>query len=186
MRIIKLKELEKFKAEIKKDLKDKIFIYPTDTIYGLGCSVEGPVEDLYKIKKRDKEKPFSVIVPSKDWIYQNCVVSTLNKSFIEQLLPGPYTIVLKYKTVPKCLENREKTIGVRVFNSPFTKLLKEENLLFITTSVNISEEQHVKSIQEIPEEIKQSVTWAIDAGELGGKPSRVFDLTSDDIKVLRP
>ena len=57
----------------EKKLKEGIFIIPTDTVYGLSCNAKSPklVENLRKIKK--SKQPFSVIAPSKKWIYENCV-----------------------------------------------------------------------------------------------------------------
>lgn len=184
MKIIKLKDL-KGNKEILKDLKDKIFIYPTDTVYGIGCNVEGPVDKIYEIKARDKEKPFSVIVPSKKWIYENCILSKPNKDLIENLLPGPYTIILKYKKVPKKLENEKQTIGVRIFDNLFTEILRQENILFITTSANLKGQDTIKTLKDVPKEIEKIVSWYIDAGKLENRPSRIFDLTSNDIKILR-
>ncbi|GAG45638.1 unnamed protein product, partial [marine sediment metagenome] len=67
--IIKKKEIE-----IRK-LRNSVFIYPTDTIYGIGCNALNSklVKRIRRIKKRDN-KPFSVIAPSKKWIYDNCEV----------------------------------------------------------------------------------------------------------------
>ena len=125
-------------------------------------------------------------MPSLEWIDQNCIVSQVNRDFLKSLFPGPYTAVLKYKSVPKILETPEKTIGVRIVKNKFCDLLRKMNVLFITTSLNISGEENIAKIDNTPEELKQVASIAIDAGELGHRASRVFDLTTDDIRILRP
>ena len=67
---------------IQEILSGKIFIYPTDAIYGLGCNAENidAVNKIKEIKQRDKDKPLSVIAPSIDWIKENLIVDyNLNK-----------------------------------------------------------------------------------------------------------
>jgi len=79
---------------IQRIFNNEIFIYPTDTIYGIGCNAldELAVQKIRLIKGRD-DKPFSVIAPSFDWIYENCDVDVDLKKY----LPWPYTIILKKK-----------------------------------------------------------------------------------------
>ena len=70
-----------------------IFIYPTDTVYGIGCNAENEnsVSRIKLIKAREKEKPLSVIAPSKQWIKENLNTEKID---INKYLPGPYTLVL--------------------------------------------------------------------------------------------
>lgn len=185
MRLVSEKEVftnSVLRKEIIESMKrGDIFIYPTDTVYGIGCSLENfqNAQKIYTAKQRPINKPFSVIVPSKEWIYKNCEISEENKSFLENLLPGPYTAVLPLKKGIKFEANKSNGIGVRIPKHPIAELVKEAGILLITTSVNIAGEKHAKSVQEIPDEIKQIADWIIDAGELGGSPSRVFDMTGE-------
>ena len=136
--------------ELVKDIKEgKIFIYPTDTIYGIGCDATNikSVEKIKEIKLRDKDKPLSIIAPSIDWIKQNCIIDKgldLNKYF-----PGPYTLILKKKN-PDFLTyvSSSDTLGIRIPDSDFTKQIQKSNLPFITTSVNLSEQPFAKSRSE--------------------------------------
>jgi L-threonylcarbamoyladenylate synthase len=194
METIKLNEIfrkEKIKEKIKEAIiRGDIFIYPTDTIYGVGCNSNNidNVKKICKAKNRSLNKPFSVIVPSKEWIEKNTEISKNNMVFVDRLLPGPYTIVLKAKKsvqIPKIVISDEGTIGVRIPKNEFTDFIREQNALFITTSVNMSEEEPVTSIKEIPDQIKNTADWVIDAGELKNPPSRVFDLTANELKISR-
>ena len=73
----------------------KLFIYPTDTIYGIGCDATNKtaVAKIKKLKARDKDKPLSIIAPSKAWIKEKCIVDT----DLDKYLPGPYTLLLEKK-----------------------------------------------------------------------------------------
>ena len=167
--IIKLKDL---KSNISQKIQTKIFIYPTDTIYGLGCDAEDreKVKKIRLIKKRD-EKPFSVIAPSLNWIKKNCQVNFE----IEKYLPGPYTLILKKKN-PEFLKHVSKTeyLGVRIPNHPFIKILQKTKKPIVTTSVNFSGEKPANSVKEINKKILKKVDFIIDGGKLSGKASKII------------
>ena len=154
-------------------LKGKIFIYPTDTIYGIGCDATNnqAVTKIRKIKHRDKNKPLSIIAPSIKWIKQNCIINVNLKKY----LPGPYTIILKKKN-PKFLSQVSDTdsLGIRIPIHPFTKKIQKTGTPFITTSVNLSGEKPVTKISEIPEQILNKVDIIIDKGKLSGRPSTLI------------
>jgi len=148
----------------------KIFIYPTDTIYGLGCNATNinSVEKIKFIKQRDKDKPFSIIAPSIKWIKDNLIVDfDLSKYF-----PGAYTVILKKKKKDflNHISNTD-SLGVRIPNNRFTKIIQRAGVPFITTSVNLQGEKPITSIREIPEQIQKQVDEIIDSGELTGNPS---------------
>ncbi len=153
-------------------LKGKIFIYPTDTIYGIGCNAlnKKAVNKIRQIKRRDK-KPFSVIAPSFEWITEKCIVNFDLKKY----LPGAYTIILKKKN-PSFLSwvSDKKTLGIRIPNHHFTKKIQKVNVPFITTSVNFSGEKPSSSIDEIPKEILNKADYVVNEGKLNGKPSTLI------------
>jgi L-threonylcarbamoyladenylate synthase len=145
-------------------LSGKIFIYPTDTIYGIGCdatNVKG-VEKIREIKKRDA-KPLSVIAPSFTWIENNFIIDF----DIKKYLPGPYTLLLKKKDIDflKHVSENDR-VGVRIPKNDFCFLVQESGVPFVITSVNLSGEPFAKSISEIKKEIIDSVDCVIDIGEL--------------------
>lgn len=151
-------------------ISGKIFIYPTDTIYGLGCDATNvdAVNKIKEIKGRDKDKPLSIIAPSFEWIEKNCIVDCDLKKY----LPGPYTIILKKKDKNFLSHVASgETIGVRIPNSEFTKEIQKASVPFITTSVNLAGEPFATKISDVKEEIKNKVDHIIDAGELNGRPS---------------
>lgn len=163
------------KIKIIEDIKSgKIFIYPTDTVYGLGCNAynEESVKKIKKIKGRDSNKPLSVIAPSLSWILENLET---NEEYLKKYLPGPYTLILKKKDngfMKEC--SPTEALGIRIPANDFTKIIEEANVPFITTSVNLSGEPTPPSIDNIPKEIQNQVDYMIDAGKLEGKPSTII------------
>ena len=158
----------------KKDiLAGKIFVYPTDTIYGLGCNAlnKKAVKKLKELKKRDENKPLSVIAPSFAWIEENCIIDTN----LHHYLPGQYTVILKKKErnfLPWISKSDE--IGIRIPDHLITKDIQRANVPFITTSVNISGEKPIIHISEIPPQIKNTIDIIVDGGMLNGKPSTII------------
>jgi len=155
----------------KEILNGKIFIYPTDTVYGIGCNalVKEAVLKIREIKKRE-QKPFSIIAPSFGWIERNCIIDVDLKKYF----PGPYTVILKKKNKNFLSYVSEgDTIGVRIPNHKFTKRIQFSGVPFITTSVNFSGEKPANKIEEIPQEIINQVDFIFNSGELSGKPSTI-------------
>jgi len=181
MKLIKINQITpKIEEEIIDAIKrGKIFIYPTDTIYGIGCNAYNKfsVNKIKRIKQRD-EKPFSIIAPSFDWIGQNLVLDC----DIHKYLPGPYTIILK-KKYNNYLPYVSKTdsIGIRIPKCDFTKTIQKSEFPFITTSVNLTGEPFATKISDIPDSILEKVDYIIDTGELNGKPSTLI-LNGKEIK----
>jgi len=179
--------IEENKNEIMFEIEcGAIFIYPTDTIYGMGCNAldSFAVNVIRKIKKR-YNKPFSVIVPSLNWIYKNCVVEEKDEKYLKKL-PGKYTLILRSKNKNAvCRETNlnSGTIGVRIPKHEISNLVSELGFPIITTSVNISGEDYLTRIEMLDNRIRKMVDFAIDVGTLNGKPSKVIDLTTG--KVLR-
>jgi len=161
-----------------------VFIYPTDTIYGIGCDAtnDSAVEKIREIKKRDN-KPFSIIAPSIKWIIKNCEVK---KEDLDKL-PGPYTYVLKSKdtTVSKKIAPDSNLLGLRIPNSWFSDIVSELNIPIVTTSVNISGKKHMTCLKDLNENIRDSVDFIIYVGEKKGNPStiiKIIDNKKEEIK----
>ena len=163
----------------------KVLIYPTDTVYGIGCNAEKEmlVEKIFALKGRDRKKPLSVIAPNKEWILAHCAVS---REMLDKYLPGKYTLLLKKKD-PKFLSVAtagSDTIGVRIPAHRFSKIVERARIPFITTSANMSGEKASKSLSEIPREVKDYADILIDDGVLSGIPSTRVDCRSGSEIIL--
>ena len=164
--------------------KGLIFIYPTDTVYGIGCNalIEKSVAKIRRIKRT--RHAFSVIAPSKAWIKKNLVVRKGHEKYIA-LLPGKYTLILRKKdrNFLKGASSSGK-LGIRMPENTFCKMLMREALPFVTTSANLSGEKPITSIEGLAEALK-GADFAVDGGKLKGKASTVIDLTSEKPVILR-
>jgi len=176
------KKINEITAE---DLKTKIIVYPTDTVYGVGCNAldSALVDKVCEIKKRDRGKPISVIAPSKEWILRNFACA---EGAIDKYLPGAYTLVLKKKN-PGFLKGVSvgNSVGVRIIMHDFQNVVSLVGVPFVTTSANVSGDESPTSFGRISEEVKNKVDVLIDGGKLSGKPSKVIDLTEDKERIIR-
>jgi len=101
--------LENQKEFVNEIRKGKIFIYPTDTVYGIGCDATNvaAIDKVRRIKQSD-QKPFSIIVPDKSWILENCIIEQGHSDYLNKL-PGKFTFIIKLK--PSSTLPRKQIIG---------------------------------------------------------------------------
>ncbi|MBR9693208.1 threonylcarbamoyl-AMP synthase [Candidatus Woesearchaeota archaeon] len=162
-------------------LKDSVFIYPTDTIYGIGC--DATKEDLVKRVREAKgreTKPFSVIAPSKSWIRGNCEVKN---EWLDKL-PGPYTLILRLRVqaVAKNVNGNLDTIGVRIPDHWFSKVVSKLGFPVVTTSANRADVPNMTKVTDVDPWLKKVVDLIIDDGPLEGSPSTIIDHTTGKVK----
>lgn len=187
MRVLSKEEFENQKDIIRTSLIENkpVFIYPTDTIYGIGCNAlnKEAVEKLRDIKQR-KKNPFSIIAPSKEWIDENCIVNQNAMEWIKRL-PGPYTLVLKIKTniIAENVAPGLNTLGIRIPDHWFSNIVHEIGIPIVTTSANKSGNDPMTSIEDLDSDIKSKVDFIVYEGIKKGQPSKIIDLT-DDIEVI--
>jgi len=183
-KIIKMNELKE--RDLLKEIREgKIIIYPTDTIYGIGCDAKNShsVQKIREIKGRT-EKPFSIIAPSRQWIYDNFEVH--NKNYIEKL-PGPYTFILKTKRegIVSRHATNGTTIGIRIPNHKITTMIQKAQTPFISTSINLAGEEPVNDIRKIPKRILKFVDLVVDDGTLSNQPSVLIDMTTELPRIIK-
>lgn len=167
----------------------KIFIYPTDTLFGLGVNavLSRSVDKIYEIKGR-QTKPFLIIAPSFKWLADNCDIDPGAYAQLKQKLPGAYSFILKLKNKKAVCRQMsyQGTIGVRLPKCWFAKLIEKSGVPFITTSVNRSGQAPALKFDDIPEEILVQADYVITGGEeLSGRPSTIIDLAHGPEKILR-
>lgn len=128
----------------------KVIIFPTDTVYGIGCPIfdlEG-IEKIYSIKHRSKDKPLACLCANLEQIEQIAVVDDVARSLIKHFLPGALTIILKSKEQVLKKIGYE-TIGVRIPNCEEAISILLKNGAMLTTSVNESGKTALNSYQAI-------------------------------------
>ena len=164
----------------------KLFIHPTDTIYGIGCNARSSsaVKEVRKVKQREKT-PFSVMAPSKQWIKENFEITKQAEKWLDKL-PGPYTLILKKKN-PTCVAAEVApgldTVGVRIPDHWFAKIVEELKIPIITTSANQTGKTFMTSLEDIDPEVEKGMHFAIYEGEKKGRPSKIIDLTKDKEEI---
>jgi tRNA threonylcarbamoyl adenosine modification protein (Sua5/YciO/YrdC/YwlC family) len=173
--------------------KGGIIIYPTDTVYGIGCDLMNrkAIEQLCRIMEIKPQKlDLSFICNDLSHISQFVRrIDTPVFKILKKALPGPFTFILESSTrVPKILDVNKKTVGIRIPDHNIPRLIVEqlENPL-ITKS--IKDEDHIKEYTTDPEQIfedfKNQVDIVIDGGAGGNVPSTVVDCTTDELTVIR-
>jgi tRNA threonylcarbamoyl adenosine modification protein (Sua5/YciO/YrdC/YwlC family) len=174
---------------------DGVIIYPTDSIYGLGCNIfsHKAMERICQIKKIDFEKANLTFVCadlSNISEYARPYSTSIYK-LMKKHLPGPYTFILNANnTLPKLLKNRKKTIGIRVPNSPIVRdLVNGMGTPLLSTSIKNLEEDDIIEYPtdpyEIHEQYEHLVDLVIDGGFGGNIPSTVIDCTNDSPILVR-
>jgi tRNA threonylcarbamoyl adenosine modification protein (Sua5/YciO/YrdC/YwlC family) len=177
-------------SQVAASLKDgKVIAYPTDTTYGIGCSIfcKKSIEKIYLMKQRDRRKPFSVICSSLSEISRYARVSNSAFKIIKRLLPGPYTFVFEAtREVPDLLLTRQKTVGIRIpDNRICIDLVTALGNPIITTSANLSGEEPEGDPRIIADTFGHQLEYVIDGGILTTDVSSVVSLIGDNVEVLR-
>jgi len=166
-----------------------VIIYPTDTIYGIGCDIfnHEALEKIITIKNDSSSKLFSFVCSDLKDIAKYAKVSDYAYRTMKYLLPGPYTFILPAaKLVPKKLWSNRKTVGIRVPNHSVTlKLVQELGNPIISTSATNRKGQILIDPKEIKNIFNPLVDLMLSSGHLAGDPSSVIDLSMDEPEVLR-
>lgn len=181
-------------AQVVECLKDGgVIIYPTDTIYGIGCDIfqQKAVERIAKIKNVDlKKQNFSFICSSLSQLsdYSLPINRNVYKG-MRRALPGPYTFILKANnSVPKLFKTKKKTVGIRIPNHSIPQLLVEEIGNPILTS-SVHDEDTIIEYSTDPELIyeryKNKVDIVIDGGIGSLVPSTVIDCSKGNMELVR-
>jgi len=166
-----------------------IIVYPTDTIYGLGCDIfnKDAIKKIYQLKKREAKKPMSIICSNFAQIAEYAIVPNSAFAILKKTLPGPYTFILKAKSkTPSSFLAKNKTVGIRIpDNKICQEIVKSLGNPIITTSLNISGQDVLTSPSQLSKEMKNKIDLIIDAGFLAQEPSTIIDLTGDQPVVIR-
>ena len=166
-----------------------VVLFPTDTVWGLGCSIErlDAIKRFYDIKKREKNKPTAVLVGSKEMALQYGEVNKKSQELMTLHWPGALTIITQAKkNVPKEITGRTNTIGLRF---PKFELVEQLTQMIgcglVTGSANFTGNQAPTSRSLIDQELIDIVDAVYD-GECGNQPpSTVIDATQKEIKIIR-
>ncbi len=166
-----------------------VIAYPTDTAYGLGCDPmnKKAVDRLYAIKGMDRSHPLAFICPDLSDIARYAIVEKYHYRILKRLLPGPYCFILcATREVPKMLQSKRKTVGIRVPAHAVTIALTRGlgRPLVSTTAQRTNDEKPFVDPHEIDYAFS-GLSMVLDAGGGGEVPSTIVDLTEMPPIVLR-
>jgi len=182
---------KEFNEALSTLLADKIITIPTDTYYGLACNAldEKIVHKLFKLKKRDINKPVPVLISDENQLDKFNVDYNGLENLINCFWPGPLTLVLKTNyNFPEGVIKNDGYVGFRIPDLDFTReLIRTINKPLTGTSANISGLPETKDVSVIHNYFKKSNLGKITDISCGNKilPSTVVKVDGDLIKLLR-
>lgn len=173
-----------------------VVIYPTDTVYGIGCDIfnHDAVERVCRVRRLDPDKAMLSLI-CKDisqvaeyaWQIENDIFRMMKKN-----LPGPFTFILKSgNSVPKLFKNRKRTIGIRIPDNRIVLALVEEmgrpilNASLKLDSEDVDFDEYLTDPQDIREHYEHISDLIIDGGLGGHEPSTLVDCSKGEVELIR-
>lgn len=170
-------------------LNGGIIIYPTETVWGIGCMAnnENAIEQIYKIKGRDKNKPLLVLVNEFSMIEQlKKNLSPLEVKWLNH--PEPTTVILdEIHNVAPNLVGHNNSLGVRITADEFCKkLIQIIGVPLVSTSANFSGKPAAKTKEELDPELIQKVNYLVNLHPSNtGKASQIVKIVGNELEVIR-
>lgn len=173
-------------------IKDGVVVYPTDTVYAMGCSLRSKkaYDRIIQMKGvKEKDAQFSLICDDLSHLSDFTKVDNATFRLLKANLPGPFTFILPASSkVPDKLLSRRKTIGLRIPDNPILiELIKVLGSPLLTTSIKLADHivSYISDPELIYEEYQNRIDACIDGGFGGLVPSTVVDCTGDQWEIVR-
>ena len=167
----------------------QVIAFPTETVMGLGVYYNDfdAYSLLNKIKCRPEDKPYTMMLFSKDVIEKYAYVDERAKKVIDAFMPGEITVLLRSKnSVPGYVTHNSDVIGLRVPNlTDLLGFLRFIETPLLVPSANKSGEKPAMSSDEVKSIFKNEVGFVFDGSAKGGVPSTLVDLTQKEVKIYR-
>ena len=170
-----------------------IIIYPTDTVYAMGCDVREnkSIEKIARFKGVDPDNPdLSLIFHDMSQLSEYTVIRDNNLfKLLKRNLPGPFTFIVKANNqIPKMFKNRKKTVGIRIPNNNIIlEIVRELGRPVITTSIHDQDEilEYITDPELIHEKYRDFADIVIDGGYGRNEASTIVDCTGDGPEIIR-
>jgi len=167
-----------------------LVVYPTDTVYGLGCDPFNvkAVKRVFKVKGERKEKPLPILGSDMECIQKIAFMNEKARKIAEKYWPGPLTlVVLKKPALPDIVTCGLPSVGVRIpKHTVALQLISLCNGLLVGTSANKTEEKPPKTAQEANEQLGEHADIVLDGGPTPlRQESSILDLTGEKPRMLR-
>lgn len=178
---------------VKSLKKGEVIVYPTDTIYGLGCLASNAkaIKKIKLIKKRDSNKPLLILVSSLSMAKRYSIISKKQELIIKKIWAKnrPTSIILQHRNLlPHELVSEKMGLAIRLPKSDFLrKMIKMVRVPIVSTSFNISGEPVWNRVDSLTSLIqnKSNPELVIDGGVLKNKASKLVDARGSKIKIIR-
>lgn len=168
---------------------DGVIIYPTDTVYGLGCHIQSKkaLERVRRIKRMGNKRHLTFVFADLKQISLYAQVTDIAYRILRRFLPGPYTFVLRAtRLVPRIVLTKRNEVGIRIpDNRVCQALLEEMGTPILSSSVRMPDDQLLDDPREIARIYKGQVDLVIDGGVFLPEPSSIISLVDDESVVLR-
>lgn len=171
-------------------LNGDVVIFPTDTVFGIGCTADNTqaIEKIYELKGREKTKSLLLNVPNITTIKKYATVNKTAQLLIKKFMPGALSLILKVKT-PTILSNytiRNGKIGIRIPNNKtLLYILKKIRLPLISTSCNLSGNPACLTATDAEKIFGKKVIILNTREALSGQSSTIIDPSGKEIKYIR-
>jgi len=170
-----------------------VIIYPTDTIYGLGCDIynKKAIEKICRLRGLNPRKANLTIICKNisqlaEYTQQ---IDNANFKLLKRCLPGPFTFILRSsRKLPKSLDNRRKTLGLRVPDNEIAQAIIEKlgnPILSISLKSDDEITEYFTDAYEIHDDFKHQVDIVIDGGVGDNIPSTVVNLADGEVELIR-
>lgn len=174
---------------LKLDITGKVVVFPTDTVYGVGCKIDDidAIHKIYELKERDYSKPLAILTPTSDISAFTVNVSSDAKGLMKKYWPGALTVIVKKNDrINDLVTAGLDTVGMRMPNSEIALKILNHFGLMATTSINISGKPPLNDIDEIIKEFSDKLDYIVtDKENTSNISSTVLDCTEKKVKVLR-
>ena len=166
-----------------------VIVYPTDSLYAVGCSVQEKkaINQLYRIKAEDRQKPLSFICDSIRMASRFAVVGNHAYRVMKRVTPGPFTFILEAQNiVPKIMLTKRHTVGIRIPNNNICLAMVSALAgPMVSTSIHPRYGDNLQDPAEIHERLKGMIDLVLDGGEVFPVVSTVVDLTGREPELVR-
>jgi tRNA threonylcarbamoyl adenosine modification protein (Sua5/YciO/YrdC/YwlC family) len=168
---------------------DGVIVYPTDTVYGLGCDIRSrkALDRVRRIKKIDNRRHLSFVFADLKAIAEYAQVDDGAYKILRRYLPGPYTFVLQAtRLVPRIVLTKRNEVGIRIPDNRICQaLVAELGNPILSSSVRMPDDQLLDDPREIEKMYKGQVDLVVDGGVIAPQPSSIISLLEDYPQVLR-
>lgn len=180
---------------VKHFKRGDIVIFPTDTLYGIGCAVnrEEAIKKLYKIRRDPAKKPSVILASDLNQARQYGYFSNLALDLAKIFWPGPLTIIVRAKPkVPKLIRGADDSIAIRIPNQPgLLKIIEGLGCPILAPSANFHGQKAPSRFKEIDKKLLALVDYAIDLSSfekttlMNQNPSTLIDTTKEYVVIKR-